>query len=599
MIFRYTTKTIYSLILSNLSQYTHMKNNKSVVCKILILTACLGFLVFPFQSTEAFWPFKKKPGSVPSAELTLILDAGRKSLLEELGGELREGGYCEAAIMELALDGLVELASKNLLDAARKTFINIEKTILGGATKIGGELGEIIIAMGRKTAKALFEEEMDKQKSKEKDEKVVLSRSTGTGCDYKINVDWFKKEKRVHVLMEGDCHCKEQSTGWTKLNSIPKPLSKFKTEFDIEYHYDEVEYEMEDGQTQKVLGVVGGLKKKEGPYKFPLENICQSWYEGRDEKEAECGCKDGKPVKEVSASPGIIKPDSQFAFLDTMMEKVGMFFAFGPQRKTERALGYAEEKLAEMGEMAIKNLPDAFLLAGGRYRDLMEQISAILAGTKDGSNYENLTELVNERVLLHQSFLIRIVAEVSGLPFESTAEKFVTDLKDVIRWKEGDIVTPKYADPEGDKKKPAPVVKPETDKKDFEEKKSVEEPTAKPPVSSPKPADKPVIQPVSGSPVNICGDKKVAGSEECDPPGIQAQCYEGGLCGSKCLCEYQIPEDVCGDGKITGLELCDGASFSAQCLQAVEDYKAIHNNPSFVPRCFNNCRGCEASVPGR
>lgn len=566
--------------------------------KVFIIILFAFFLIYPLQPTVAFWPFKKKSSSVPSTELTLILDAGRKDLVEELGGETRVGGYCEAAIMELALDGLVELTPKNLLDAARKTFINIEKTILGGVTKVGGELGEIIIAMGSKTAKALFEEEMDKRKSKEKDEKVFLSRSTGTGCDYKMNVDWFKKEKRVHVLMEGDCHCKEQSTGWTKLNSIPKPLSKFKTEFDLEYHYDEVEYGLEDGKTQKVLGVVGGLKKKDESFKHPLGDICESWYYGRDAKEAECGCKDGKPVKEVSASPGIIKPDSQFAFLDTAMERVGMFFALGPQRKAERALGYAEEKLAEMGEMAIKNLPDAFTSAGGRYRDLMEQANAIVAGVGDGPVKDNLAGLVDESISLHQSFLLKIVDEVRGLPFEPTAEKFVTDLKGAIRWKEGDIVTPKYTDSEGDKKKPASVVNPEADKKDSGEKKPAEEEAKlKPPVSASKPVDKPVTQPTSSPPTNVCGDKKVAGAEECDPPGVQAQCYEGGLCSDKCLCEYQIPEDVCGDGKITGFELCDGASFSSQCLQAVEDYKAIYNNPSFIPRCFNNCHGCEASVP--
>lgn len=85
-----------------------MKNYKSVVCKILILTACLSFLVFPFQSTEAFWPFKKKPNSVPSAELTLILNAGKEDLLEKMGGPLREGDTCEAAALELALWKLLD-----------------------------------------------------------------------------------------------------------------------------------------------------------------------------------------------------------------------------------------------------------------------------------------------------------------------------------------------------------------------------------------------------------------------------------------------------------------------------------------------------------
>lgn len=57
-------------------------------------------------------------------------------------------------------------------------------------------------------------------------------------------------------------------------------------------------------------------------------------------------------------------------------------------------------------------------------------------------------------------------------------------------------------------------------------------------------------------------------------------------------------QDVCGDGKITGIEICDGNLFSKMCLDAVADYKAVMGNPNLAPRCFNNCRGCEASATG-
>lgn len=164
-----------------------MKPNKKLVAqKILIMVICLGFLIIPFQSAEAFWPFKKKPSATPSAELTLILDAARKSLVEEMGGTLREGGICEAAVLELALDKLIELTQQDLLDAAKKTFLDIEKTLLAGAAKIGGEAWEIIVAMGKKAAQLEFSEKMDEKKNKENNEKLVFNGKTSTGCDYKI-----------------------------------------------------------------------------------------------------------------------------------------------------------------------------------------------------------------------------------------------------------------------------------------------------------------------------------------------------------------------------------------------------------------------------
>jgi hypothetical protein len=65
------------------------------------------------------------------------------------------------------------------------------------------------------------------------------------------------------------------------------------------------------------------------------------------------------------------------------------------------------------------------------------------------------------------------------------------------------------------------------------------------------------------------------------------------------LIEEVAPEqDACGDGKITGMEICDGSLFSKMCLDAVAEYKAGMGNPNLVPRCFNNCRGCEASASG-
>jgi hypothetical protein len=53
----------------------------------------------------------------------------------------------------------------------------------------------------------------------------------------------------------------------------------------------------------------------------------------------------------AATSPGI-KPGSFFYFLDTSFEKIGLFFAFNPEKKARKALQYADERLAEAEAVA-------------------------------------------------------------------------------------------------------------------------------------------------------------------------------------------------------------------------------------------------------
>lgn len=600
-----------------------MKNIKQTVLKIMVIVVCFSFMVFPFQSAKAFWLFdifEKKPSSVPSDELTLILDAGKRDLVDKLGGAARVSDSCEAVIMELALSGMVELLSKKLLDDAKKTFISIQKMILAG---MGKEGVDIVVGMTKKAFEELMEQRQ--QQNKEKDEKVVLSRdNTNTGCDYKMTVDWLKKEKRVHISMEGDCKCKPQLE--TRV-----PLSKFKTEFDVRYYYEEMDYQMEDGEMKKVYGVFGGLEEieeKEGTYKHPFGNFCQTWYHGRDIKKAECGCRNGEPVKEVSAGPGIIKPNSALAFVDTAAERIGMFFTFTPEKKVKRALGYADEKLAEIAVMADAGDFINMGKAGNQYGYLLNVISRESKKVK-GERAAEISDLVTDGLSVDKETLERIISQnVSDdelVVDEETLMEIISrntytpeeereKMKEVYRhlfkkvYLLGEILSefgremsPLKEPPaleEADKKE---LLKEEIKKEETkEEGKTAEKEQMKeiptPPQPEPAGSSEP-IQDTASSPVNVCGDSRVAGAEECDPPGGQAQCYEGEICNNQCLCEYQQVEDVCGDGKITGSEICDGAQFSQLCLDAVEEYKQAMNNPNLVPRCFNNCRGCEASVP--
>ncbi len=75
-------------------------------------------------------------------------------------------------------------------------------------------------------------------------------------------------------------------------------------------------------------------------------------------------------IEEELPSPGIT-PDSPFYFVDIWGKKVGLFFAFGTEAKTKKALEYAEERLAEAQVMAAKNKSKAVKVAASSYEEYM------------------------------------------------------------------------------------------------------------------------------------------------------------------------------------------------------------------------------------
>ncbi|MFC1892863.1 DUF5667 domain-containing protein [Chloroflexota bacterium] len=62
-----------------------------------------------------------------------------------------------------------------------------------------------------------------------------------------------------------------------------------------------------------------------------------------------------------------INPDSPFYFADIWGERIGLFFTFGEDAKVEKALQYAEERLAEVDAMMVRNNARATIRAAGEY----------------------------------------------------------------------------------------------------------------------------------------------------------------------------------------------------------------------------------------
>lgn len=64
-----------------------------------------------------------------------------------------------------------------------------------------------------------------------------------------------------------------------------------------------------------------------------------------------------------------IKPSSFFYFFDITFEKIGLFFTFDSQKKAEKSLEYANERLAEVQAIGEKENPDAIRTAITNYEN--------------------------------------------------------------------------------------------------------------------------------------------------------------------------------------------------------------------------------------
>jgi hypothetical protein len=101
-----------------------------------------------------------------------------------------------------------------------------------------------------------------------------------------------------------------------------------------------------------------------------------------------------------------LTPDSSFYFLDSLGEKIGMFFAFSQEAKARKALTYAEEKLAEAEEVGddekVKVLKE-------RYEQYMERVRVRLEQNNKEGIETNLSEIVSEKAARHFEVLDRII----------------------------------------------------------------------------------------------------------------------------------------------------------------------------------------------
>jgi len=123
-------------------------------------------------------------------------------------------------------------------------------------------------------------------------------------------------------------------------------------------------------------------------------------------------------------SPGFT-PDSPFYFFDTLAKRINLFFIFSSEKKAEKAIEYAEERLAEVKAMAEKNKVEATETANQGYQDFLGLANQKTQEAKEeGKEIGNLAILITEKTLKHQEILVEV--------FERVPEEAKTAIKKAI-----------------------------------------------------------------------------------------------------------------------------------------------------------------------
>src|SRR3989338_8552512 len=107
---------------------------------------------------------------------------------------------------------------------------------------------------------------------------------------------------------------------------------------------------------------------------------------------------DAPDSAELDDTDAGITPDSAFYGLDNAWEKISLAFTFNKEKKAEKELKYARERLREVKLMVEENKLDAVQKAEERHRKLIENVRARMdeIGEDDEEDLETNLEFENE-----------------------------------------------------------------------------------------------------------------------------------------------------------------------------------------------------------
>lgn len=128
------------------------------------------------------------------------------------------------------------------------------------------------------------------------------------------------------------------------------------------------------------------------------------------------------PVQASAAADAGVKPGSLFYFFDTTFENIDLFFTFNSKNKATKALGYADERLAEIEAIAEEKNPDAVRSAIANYESNIALATEKSKEVKDKGQAESLLTLIEDNASKNQEVLTAVLIKVPEEAREAIAQ---------------------------------------------------------------------------------------------------------------------------------------------------------------------------------
>ena len=113
----------------------------------------------------------------------------------------------------------------------------------------------------------------------------------------------------------------------------------------------------------------------------------------------------------AATNPGV-KPGSFFYFFDTTFEQISLFFTFSPEKKAEKALAYADERIAEAEAVAGDNNVEAVKTAITNYEGNIALATEKSKEVQDKERSESLFTLIADNTSKNQEVLSAVLIKV-------------------------------------------------------------------------------------------------------------------------------------------------------------------------------------------
>ena len=118
------------------------------------------------------------------------------------------------------------------------------------------------------------------------------------------------------------------------------------------------------------------------------------------------------PASALAATNPGIKPGNFFYFFDTAFEQINLFFTFSPEKKVEKALVYADERLAEAEAVAGDNNVEAVKTAITNYESNIALAAEKSKEVQDKEKAESLFTLIADNTSKNQEVLSAVLIKV-------------------------------------------------------------------------------------------------------------------------------------------------------------------------------------------